>query len=253
MQLPHRKIEARDGLLGDLMTNLIGENNSGLDKIRSVLAMRMAQYNDIQFTEEELTGIATSFINIELGSSSNLVMICDKKKCLYKARCILYTSSNCPVGRDCIYENKVQSNAIDQYVSSLNVDITNFPEMVLINQLAEFELIEHRCNAILASDHINLKMKSIIGIDGEGNVVTKEDVSHALNIKMQIFKNKIQLLESFTATRKEKYKKQAALKEVKEGHATVISSMKKKLQELSATTVISSETVYEEMNLLSGN
>ena len=65
----------------------------------------------------------------------------------------------------------------------------------------------------------------------------------------QCFKNKMQLLDSFTATRKEKYKKQAALKEAKEGHAKVVSAMKNKLKELKAQN-LDIEDVHDELNLI---
>lgn len=236
------------GELGTYIEQLI-ENESGLDRVRSILAMRMNQYSNLDLTEDEARGIAKSFLNIELGSSTNLVMICDKKKCLYKSRCELYVADKCPEGMECLHENKIMATALDQYVSSLGVDTNNYPEMVLINQLVEYELIEFRCNIILSNDHVNLKMKSVVGIDVDGNVITKEDISHALQVKMQVFKNKMQLLDSFTATRKETYKKQAALKEAKEGHAKVVSAMKSKLTELK-TKSVDIEDLKEELNLI---
>jgi hypothetical protein len=243
--------EAPAGTLGECISSLLEEHGNGLDRVRSILAMRMNQYSDIELNEEELRGVAKTFIDIELGSATNLVMICDKKKCLYKTRCALYVANKCPEGRECIHENKIMTTSLDQYVTSLEIDLNNYPEMVLINQIVEYELIEYRCNAILSYDNVNLKMKSVIGIDSEGNVITKEDVSHALTVKMQVFKNKIQLLESFTATRKEKYKKQAALKEAKEGHAKLVSAMKTKLNELKSST-LDQDDVHDELNSLTG-
>lgn len=242
-----RNAQAPIGDLGKYITDIV-ENEDGLDRVRAILAMRMSQYSDIELTEEEAQSVAKSFLNIELGSSTNLVMICSKAKCLYRDRCELFTSSKAPEGRECLHENKVMSHALDQYINSLGIDINNYPEMVMANQLVEYELIEFRCNTILSYDHTNMKMKSVIGIDVDGNVITKEDISHALQIKMQVFKNKMQLLDSFTVTRKEQYKKQAALKEAKEGHAKVVSAMKSKLNELK-TKVVDIEDVKEELSL----
>jgi hypothetical protein len=240
------------GRLGDYIDTIIADNGSGMDKVRSILALRMNQYNNLDITEDQAINIAKTFVNIELGSSTNLVAICSRAKCLYKDRCELYIIGKAPEGRECLHENKVMSHAMDQYVLSLGIDITNYPEMVMVNQLVEMELIEFRCNAILSAEHVNLKMKSVVGIDVEGNVITKEDISHALQVKMQVFKNKMQLLESFTATRKEKYKKQAALKEAKEGHAKVLSAMKNKLKELK-TKSVDIEDVKDELNIIGEN
>jgi hypothetical protein len=244
-----RTSNAPVGKLGEYIDAILQTNDTGLDRVRSILALRMNQYNNLDITDDEAKGIARAFVNIELGSSTNLVMICSKSKCLYRDRCELFHMNKAPEGLECLHENKVMSNSLDQYITSLGIDINNYPEMVMVNQLVEYELIEFRCNAILSHDHINLKMKSVVGIDVEGNVITKEDISHALQIKMQVFKNKMQLLESFTATRKEKYKKQAALKEAKEGHAKVLSAMKNKLKELK-TKSVDIEDVEDELNII---
>jgi hypothetical protein len=183
-------------------------------------------------------------------------MICSKRKCLYKDRCALYVSAKCPEGRECLHENKIISVAMDQYMTALEVNPENYPEMVLVNQLVECELIDYRCNSILSNDHTNMKMTSVIGLDPQGNVITKEEISHAWSIKQQVAKTKITLLESFTFTRKEKYKKQAALKESKDGHAQLVSSMKDKLKALKtvnpnitdATEVLSNPLHDEDMN-----
>lgn len=247
-----KTVSASPGRLGEIIDGVVSSYGNGLDRVRSVLAMRMNQYEDIELSESDMQRVAKSFLDIELGSSTNLVMICRKNKCLYRERCALYVADRCPEGRECLHENKVLTVSLDQYITSMEVDMDNFPEMVMVNQLVEYELIEYRCNAILSFDHTNLKMKSVIGIDPSGQPITKEDISHALQIKMQVFKNKKELLDSFTATRKEKYKKQAALKEAKEGHAKVISAMKNKLKELKDKNIDQDE-VHDELNMLSSD
>lgn len=234
------QLRATEAPVGDQLAgaidDLIQEHGAGLDRVRAVLAIRMNQYTDLSLNKKDVEGLARQFMNIELGSASNLVMICTKAKCVYRNICALFVANKCPEGYECIHENKVLTVALDHYITSLAVDLDNYPEMIMVNQLVEYELIEYRCNAILALDNQNLKMRSVIGIDAEGQVITKEEVSHALTIKLQVFKNKMQLLDAFTATRRETYKKQAALKEAKEGHAKTVSTMKAKLQELRSTT-----------------
>lgn len=245
-----KDLEAPAGSLGDVIAKLTEEHGNGLDRVRSVLAMRMNQYNDISLTKDDIGKIAKAFMAIEgIGSSSSLVMLCDKAKCPYKDKCPVYGSTACPEGRECLHENKILSVTMDNYLTSLEVNLDNYPEMVMINQLVEYELIEYRCNAILSNSHRDMKMRSIAGVDADGNVIYKEEISHALQIKMMAYKNKIQLLQELTATRKEKYKKQAALKESKDGQTKMISSMKAKLSELK-TRNIEVEDVHDELKAL---
>lgn len=249
MALEIKSVAAPAGDLCELISRLSEDLDNGIEKIGAVLSMRMTQYSDISLTPDEADKIGNEFLNIELGSSTGLVMICDKSKCMYKSRCTLYSVNKCPNGKECVHENKILTDALGKYLVSLKIETDNYAEMVIVNQLVEYELMEHRCNAILSNIHTNLRMKSIIGLDKDGNIVEKEEVSHALTIKMQLQKSKMALLQELTATRKEIYKKQAALKEVKDGPIKTISSLKKKLQSAKQKSV-TSEDVHDKLNAL---
>lgn len=235
-------------MLGDILVSLNEE--SSLDRVRSALAFRMNQYNDIALNQSDIQRLQKAFRDIKAGSATNLVVICQEHKCIYKTRCPMFKHEHMPVGRECIYENYILTEYMDSYLKSLEVDPENMPEMSLVNQLVEYELIEYRCNVILSLDHTDLKMTQIIGLDKEGNIVEKEDLSYALTIKMNVQKMKQSILESFTATRKEKWKKQAALKEVKEGPIKMLSSLKARIQQQKENMVDAKEVSHALNNVL---
>lgn len=234
--------------LGDVMLKL-NENDSGLDRVRNVLALRMNQYIDIELSESEVKKLARAFKDIEAGSSTNLVAICYKNLCLYKDRCVLYESDKCPEGKECIHENFMLMHYMNSYIESLEVDINNMPEMVLINQLVEYELMEYRCNSILSNSHQDLKWTRVVGLDKQGEIVESEEISYAFLIKEKVAAKKFQILQEFTATRKEKYKKQAALKEAKDGPSKILSSIKERIKEQKKKQV-DTEEVQNKLNAL---
>jgi len=245
-----KNVDPPAGNLADIMLK-VGTNitSTGLDKVKSILTFKLNQYADIEFTEDEVAKLAEQFQYIELGSSTGLIMICKKVKCLYKNRCALYMSNHCPEGKECILENVILKEALVNYIDSFEIEINNYAEMVMVNQLAEYELLEHRCNAILSTDHTDMKMESVIGVDDEGQIITKEEVSHALAIKDSVFKKKMVILQEFTATRNQKWKKQAALKQAQDGPAKILSSMKKKILAAKEQIVIPEE-VASKLNAL---
>jgi len=245
-----KDLEVSGGKLGDIIASLEDDTSTGLEKIGKVMALRMNQYNNIELDEKDVRRMIRGFMDIEVGSATNLVQICSKKTCLYKTRCFLFTADKCPEGRECVHENKVLGHAMGQYLQSLEVDTDNYPEMVMVNQLVEFELMEYRCNAILSFTHRDLKMITVIGLDEQGIPITKEDISYAFQIKERVLKQKMQILTELAATRKEKWKRQAALKEAKDGPAKVISNMKKQLKEKREKEV-DYEDVHNELNALS--
>lgn len=247
-----KDIEAPSGNLGDVMAKL-NDNNlpaAGLDRLGAIMALKMNQYNNIPLDANDVRRIALSFMDIEVGSSTNLVMRCSKHKCLYRNRCALFKADKAPEGRECLHENKILAHSLSQYIHSMDIDTENYPEMVMVNQLVEYELIEYRCNTILSFDHTDLKMTVVVGVDADGHIVTKEDISYAVTLKEKIFKMKMAVLQELTATRKEKWKKQAALKLAQDGPSKVISGMKRDLRALKEKHVDTSD-VHDELNSLS--
>jgi hypothetical protein len=221
---------AAPATLGDVMLAL-NDNDTGLDRVRNVLALRMNQYNDIALSPANVKGLARAFKDISAGAATNLVLVCKKDNCLYKNRCTLYEDDICPEGKECFHENYMLMFYMDEYLKSLEVDVENMPEMVLINMLVEYEVLEYRCNAILSNSHTNMTWTRVVGLDKQGEIVEAEEVSYALTIKESVQKRKLQILQEFTATRKEKWRKQAALKETREGPSKIMSSLKASIKE----------------------
>lgn len=247
-----KDIEAPVGNLGDVMAKLNEETlpPAGIDRLGAIMALKMNQYNNIALDKNDVRRIARAFMDIEVGSSTNLVMRCSKKKCLYRTRCALYKADKAPEGRECLHENKILAHSLSRYIQSMDIDTENYPEMVMVNQLVEFELIEYRCNTILSFDHTDLKMTVVVGVDAEGQIVTKEDISYAVTLKEKVFKMKMEILKSLTATRQEKWKKQAALKLAQDGPSKLISGMKRDLRALKDKNVDPAD-VHDELSSLS--
>jgi hypothetical protein len=221
---------AAPATLADVMLQL-NDNQDGLDRVRNVLALRMNQYNDIQLTPTDVKGLARAFKDISAGSATNLILMCSKDTCVYKNRCILYEQDKCPEGKECFHENFMLNFYMDEYLKSLDVSTENMPEMVMINMLVEYEILEYRCNSILSHSHTDMKWTRVVGLDKQGEIVESEEISYALNIKDMVQKKKLALLQEFTATRRERWKKSAALKETKEGPSKIISSLKAKIKD----------------------
>ena len=226
-----KKTEAPAGTLASVMHEMATLDATGIDRVRAVLSLRMNQYSDLNLTAEDIQKIARSFMDIEVGSATNLVMICAKHRCLYKTRCALFCADKCPEGLECLHENKVLTQALNSYLVSLEIKTDNYAEMVLVNQLTEYELLEYRCNAILSNDHTDMLMETVVGIDKEtGEPIIAQTASHALGIKDSLFKKKLIILQELTATRREKYKKAAALKQTDDSTTKNLSNWKELLQ-----------------------
>ena len=72
----------------------------------------------------------------------------------------------------------------------------------------------------------------VVGVNADGNPIYNEDIHKAFELKERVKRRKQLILESLVGTRKEKYKRDAALKKrTVDDPSTQASTLKKKLDE----------------------
>jgi hypothetical protein len=193
-------IEAPDGSITN--TQLFDFLNVDLD-----------DYSDIQLTAEEAQRFANHVRRMKTGVSAFLPKLCPgPEKCLIHKRCPL--TERWPIGRACPLEVGYIKEKTRSYVDSLDVKADNPYEMALINNLVELDVMEYRANIALADDSEDGSrlLRKDYHETKTGALVEMVGPHPLLEVKERIQRKRLQILESFTATRREEYKKAAALK-----------------------------------------
>ena len=188
-------------------------------------------YSDISYTPEEAVKIRAHMSNLSTGASAALPLICGgKAKCPFAERCPFCRidierrkadpSSKLvtPIGRQCLVEINLMNEWTRLYVVEYEIDETCWTEVQMVRELAEIELMLWRLNNNLAKpEYAELVQDSVVGVDREGNPLTKSEINSFIDAKERFNNRKSKLVKLMVGDRQEKYKREAALKLRDEG------------------------------------
>ncbi len=148
---------------------------------------------------------------------------------------------NCPL------EQEIIVTRMQGLMQEYQIDGTKPTEFMLLSRLVEIDLIEFRCNSILSSPAYQSMFRTVIrGSTPQGEIIHDEELNPLYMLKEKLGREKMHLINLLVGSPQEKYKKQAALKEVKSNdYSTKIADMNKTLvsieRHLSETKRISAE------------
>jgi hypothetical protein len=179
------------------------------------LGLDPEEYGDILFTAEEARKIHYRLQGVKWGGAAAKVpLYCGGKKiCPFAEECPFVEIDKVPVGRKCPIEMELIAYWIARYMNEFEVDPENYSEVSMITELAELDIYDLRASMILSRPECAEMTKDVVvGVDGEGKPIVNKEVHKAWELKERVKKRKKKILESLVGTRKEKYKRDAALK-----------------------------------------
>lgn len=120
-----------------------------------------------------------------------------------------------PVGRKCLVETSLLNEWTRLYIDEYEINPRNFTEFQMVRELAEIELLLWRLNNnISLPENAELVQDTVVGIDKQGEVLTRKEVSSVFEAKERLSNRKSRLIKLMVGDRQEKYKKEAATKSV---------------------------------------
>ena len=118
---------------------------------------------------------------------------------------------NCPI------EATLIAAWTQSYIEDIGVQPDERTEMILINKLVECDMIDYRANIGLSKDEDGWNLIKVDIIDNGESQQEVSSLHPLLEAKSKAHAERMRVLESFSATRKEKAKKAAMLKQREEG------------------------------------
>lgn len=174
----------------------------------------LSDYSNFYITPEEATALKNSVVRLTYGTSAAIPLHCFGEKCFNKL-CPFHITKNYPYLKQCVIETQLIKNLTRSYVEDLGVDPNSISEMTLINKMVECDVIDFRANIGLSGSRDQedgTLLKTVITESDNGMHKEEVNIHPLLEAKDKAAQLKIKILDSFAATRREKYKKQAALK-----------------------------------------
>jgi len=179
----------------------------------SFLDMNLDNYSDITLTADEAGRLRKHVQAASTGVQSLIPLICAGDKCKFKERCPLYEMGKPPVGRQCLPEVELLTFFRKRFIEEYNVNPQDMTDLTMVNELAEIEIFEMRCNIALSKeDGQDLTQNNIVGVTNLGAPYHQTVVHTAWDIKERLKIRKMKLVECMVGSRKEKWKRAAALK-----------------------------------------
>lgn len=204
-------------------------------KMFEFLQLDPDEYNDIMLTKEEAVKVHRRLLGVKWGgAAAKIPLMCGGANvCPFSVHCPLVAIEKAPVGRYCPIETELISWWVARYMEEFDVDMANQSEVSLITELAELDIMDYRCSLLLSqADNADLTQEIVVGVDAEGRPISNDEIHKAFEIKERVKKRKQAILESLVGTRKEKYKRDAALKKRSQADpSTIAADLKRKMDE----------------------
>ena len=191
------------GLNGIMMTE---DGEMSKHRYFEMLDVDQEKYSEIGFTPEEAKKISLSIRHMSTGINASIPMTCTGDQCPFKTSCPYVAANRIPIARPCLVEAQLIRLWTEQFINEFEVDMDNYTELHLVSELTEFNVYEMRITKYLADHHPSLMQDVVVSIDATGEEIVNQEISRAFDLKERIKKNRMKVLESLMATRKERVK-----------------------------------------------
>lgn len=239
-------------------------------KMFEILEVPLDDYSDLEFTESEVRRIRMHVMKLKTGVQAMAPVLCaGPVKCPFRYRCPIVDRNikepngkidfhnqdirKFPLLRQCIFERELLDFQRRRYIEEYEIDTESATEMGMVNKLAELDLYEMRATMVLAhgddkGEGTDLLKQQVTGVTMTGEEMKRMEAHPAFELKERLHKMREDILKSMVGTRREQYKRAAALKKQDfSDPSTAVSDLRERILQLGKEEVIDAEfTVKKE-------
>jgi hypothetical protein len=176
------------------------------------------------------------------------------KKCPIGSRCPFtefsedgkpsYDSSTYPLLKPCPIESQMARMHMMDLVDEYQIGPEDGTDLAIVSKLATLNILEYRCNMVLATDAEGLVISEVSSVDYQsGKEFITRKINPAFEVLEKLQRMRQELLKGMVGTRREKYKAAAA-----SGDTTKASSLTTNMNELLRVLRQESEQESDEHN-----
>jgi len=232
-------------------------------KMFEIFKIPLDDYPDIQLNTTEMRRFRMQVMKMRTGTQAMVPILCPgPQKCPFRMRCpfvdktkrlangqidFMCQKAKFPIARQCPIERDFIVYKQMDYINEYGVDIESPSELGLVNKLAELDVYDYRLTLVLShgdtdADGPLLMKEQVTGMTHSGDEITRLEEHPAWSLKEKIHKQRMEILNALVGTRREKYKKEAALKQRDVADpSTKQSTLRQKLDDLNNEVVIEAE------------
>lgn len=156
---------------------------------------------------EQKVFIDEYFKRKSVGVVASLPLICKWDDCPFKGDCPLYSLkiTPTPIGKQCPIEATLVANKVAHFQKEMGVGDQDYTDLTILKEMVMWEMMEVRTLLELGQDP-SMSKEAVIGIDSDGEPMTREMANPLIIILEKAGKMKHKLRESLIATREAKDK-----------------------------------------------
>jgi len=167
-------------------------------------------------TADQALQFRNHIVRMKVGTSAMMPKLCGGPDCPVE-QCPFHAGKNWPLAEQCPIEGNLIAAWTKSYVEDIGVEPDNRTEMILVNKLVECDMIDYRANLGLSKDKDGWSLIKTDLIQSDSGTQEVTSAHPLLEIKERTHSTRMKVLESFNATRREKAKKAAMLKQREDG------------------------------------
>jgi hypothetical protein len=162
----------------------------------------------------EQTAIEKGMKKKSTGLLSSVPLNCSGPKCPFNKECPFFKVGKAPIGFACPVESIILDLYTKRYIDEFGVIFDSFSETTTMTMLAATHIMEMRAWKVLGEEeNASGIVQNVVGYNEDEEPIIQQQEHPAYDILERAWRWREKLLISLVGTRKEKYKREAALKE----------------------------------------
>lgn len=199
----------------------------------------------LELTKQEMQFFKKGITRVSSGLRANMPITCYGEKCPFKNQCPLHQIGKAPVGKPCPVEAILLDMYTKRYLDEFEVDSDLMSEVTTMTMLAATHVLEMRAFILLGKDdqeNPDGLVKNVVGFNNDDEPIVQLQEHPAYNQIERAWRWRRNLLESLVGTRKEKYKRDAAIGDnMGNSASTAAADLKSTIQKMTIVDVTGDE------------
>jgi len=175
------EIKARREALESNVGNVWGHSSLGLEAKRAAMTMLSTKH----------------------GMYAKIPLVCKAQECPYSESCLILKYDLAPYGEPCPVETAEIEARYSGYSMDFDIEGASFTDRALVSEIINLDIMIERCKALMSKEGVPI-VDVVAGIDENGNVLMRPEVSKAVDAYEKFTKKRNEIYQLMVATRKDK-------------------------------------------------
>ena len=175
------EIQARRNALEANISNVWGHSSLGLEAKKAAMTMLSTKH----------------------GMYARIPLVCKAEACPYSEQCLILKYDLAPMGEPCPVETAEIEARYSGYSMDFDVEGSSFTDRTIVSEIINLDIMIERCKALMSKEGVPV-VDVVAGIDENGNVLMRPEVSKAVDAYEKFTRKRNELYQLMQATRKDK-------------------------------------------------